>query len=480
MLGALLRVLVFVALVAAATWAVSQLLAAEGEITIAFAGAEYVLTPFAAGVILILAAAALLFVVWLGDVLVGLVLLLLGDPAAVRRFTERGRRRRGVEVLDRALMALAVGDPRTARARAAEADRLLRRPGLGRLLNAQAAELAGDRLRAQRYWTALAEEPETAMVGLRGLLSQAMSAGEEDRALKLAERAAELAPRDTAILDTLYGLQSRRYDWAGARRTLGVQRRMGTVARPEADRREAALALALSEEAETAGDREAARRHAVDAARLNPGDAEIAATAARHLVQDHQKRAAARVLVDAWRCAPSPLVARAFAEIEPEETPGARRKRFARLFEANAADRETIFLRAELALLARDWDAAREAVAALDEAPASARTCAIMAAIARGEGEPEAVVRAWLARALGAPRAGWEEADLSQAAMLPLLVDDETAEVNGQAEGARILQDPPGEPEGPRGALPEAGDRAREAAMSTAEADRSPRDRPAA
>ena len=46
-----------------------------------------------------------------------------------------------------------------------------------------------------------------------------------------------------------------------------------------------------------------------------------------------------------------------------------------------------------------------------------------MAAIARGRGEPEHVVRAWLARALAAPRDEGAEMAIGHSAMLPLLID---------------------------------------------------------
>ncbi len=63
-----------------------------------------------------------------------------------------------------------------------------------------------------------------------------------------------------------------------------------------------------------------------------------------------------------------------------------------------------------------------------------------MAAIARGEGAPEAEVRGWLARAVDAPRGDALDSELSHAAMLPLLIggDDETedAETVEEAEDA--------------------------------------------
>ncbi|GMG82704.1 heme biosynthesis HemY N-terminal domain-containing protein [Paralimibaculum aggregatum] len=424
MLGSLIRLLAFAGIVGATTWVVALLLEAEGSVTVALAGYVFELTPLAAGAALVAAAAALVIVARLLDLLVALALFMLGDPAAVRRFTDATRRRQSLEALDGTLMALAAGDARGAERQAGRAARLLRRPGLARLLQAQAAELAGNSRRARRYWRALAEEPATALVGLKGLLAQAQAAGDTDRAHALAERAAEIAPHDPEVLETLYTLQSQGYDWAGARRTLAVQRRIGAVPAAEASRRGATLAIALAEEAEAARAWKPALAYALEAAKLDPGNPEAAVAAARHLMRDGQKRQAARHLGAGWSRMPSAEIARAFADLEPEESPEARRRRFDRLLGANPEHRESRFVRAELALLAEDWAGARAAVEPLSEPPLSARYCAVMAAVARGEGEPDAVVRGWLARALGAPRDDAAEGALAQAAMLPLLVDE--------------------------------------------------------
>jgi HemY protein len=60
--------------------------------------------------------------------------------------------------------------------------------------------------------------------------------------------------------------------------------------------------------------------------------------------------------------------------------------------------------RAELLIAAEDFPAARRAVGKLHETAPSQRVMTIMAAIERGEGSDDSVVRGWLARALTAPR----------------------------------------------------------------------------
>jgi HemY protein len=110
------------------------------------------------------------------------------------------------------------------------------------------------------------------------------------------------------------------------------------------------------------------------------------------------------VLKKAWAAQPHPDLAAAFAEIEPSETPQARVKRFRTLTDANPDHDETRMLLAELHLAAEDFPAARRALGDLVTRHPTRRSLAIMAAIERGEGADEAVVRGWLARTLTAPR----------------------------------------------------------------------------
>ena len=124
------------------------------------------------------------------------------------------------------------------------------------------------------------------------------------------------------------------------------------------------------------------------------------------------------------------------------------RLRFSKLLAAFPTHPESRMLAAELALMTQDWIGARKAIADLTEDEPTARSCTIRAAVARGEGAPEAEVRGWLARALEARRDDSPEADMRHAALLPLLIggseesDVEEAEevvegvVDGEADAA--------------------------------------------
>lgn len=424
------RILLFLIFVAAGIWGVFNLIEDQGGVTVQFGGQEYFFPPVQFAALLLIGLAAL----WLFLKIVGFVLAVLrfidGDETAVSRYFNRSRERRGLEAMARGMAALAAGEARAARSKAEKAELLLQRPELTRLLNAQAAELAGDDLRAETYYRALAEDPETSFIGVRGLLNRALDKDDSDRALKLAESAVKLRPREASVLETLYMLQSRKFDWAGARKTLDAQRRAGHLPKPEANRRDSMLALAQAEDAEELGEPEHARKLALEAAKLDPSNAEVVATAARHLVAAGSKRAAGKMITEAWRRKPAPALAAAYAAIEPGESAHDRRLRFAKLLNAYPSHPESRLLAAELALVTKDWAGARKAISEVKGEDPTVRVCAIMAAIARGEGAPDAEVRGWLAKALGAPRGDGADSDLNHAAMLPLLIggDEETVE----------------------------------------------------
>jgi len=434
MLISAIRIALFLLLVVAGIWGIHQLIEAQGGITVSLAGHEYYFTPIAGAALALMGFIALWIALKVTGVLLAVLRFIAGDETAISLYFDRSRERRGLEAMARGLAAVAAGDAKIARNSAERAERLLQRPELTRLLNAQAAELVGDDLRADTYYRALAEDPRTAFIGVRGLLNRALERNDDDKAMKLAETAASLRPKDSSVLDTLYALQSRNFDWAGARRTLDSQRRAGYLPKPEANRRDAMLALAQAEDAEEVNEADHARKLALEAAKLDPENAEAVASAARHLVKAGSKRAAAKHIVDAWRRKPSPVLAAAFAAIEPEESAHERRLRFGKLLASFPTHPESRMLAAELALMTKDWGAARKAIADLTEAEPTARSCTIRAAIARGEGAPEAEVRGRLAKALEARRDYAPDADLRHAALLPLLIGGEESEVEEAEE----------------------------------------------
>mgnify|MGYP000182784763 CR=1 FL=1 len=404
MLWSIVKVAVFIALVGAITFGASYLLELEGGVRIVMAGIEVNLTPIKAVIALGLLVLAIWLLMKLAGMLVAVLRFINGDETALSRYFDRNRQEKGYRALGEGVLALASGEGDKAIAQAAKAEKYLRKPALTDLITAQGAEMAGDKVRAEAAFKRLLTNEKTRFVGVRGILRQKLEAGETEAALKLAKTAFALKPRQTEIQDTLLQLQADKGDWSGARATLGAKLKYGALPRDVHKRRDAVLALSEARDVLDEGKTIEAREAAIEANRKSPDLVPAAVLAARGYVEAGKKRAAVRVINKAWLMRPHPDLAAAFAAIEPDETPQARLKRFAKLLKVHPDDRETRLLEAELNLAAEDFPAARRALGDLAEVEPDARALTIMAAIERGEGASDAVVKGWLARALGAPR----------------------------------------------------------------------------
>ncbi|WP_299814136.1 heme biosynthesis HemY N-terminal domain-containing protein [uncultured Jannaschia sp.] len=404
MLWSLFKILLFVALIVALAFGVQWLLSVSGEVLVTFNNQEYVLPPL----MVVVCALALMLALWVLFKLAGLLIATLrfvnGDDTALGSYFDRNRERKGYDALSDSLIALASGEAREAAAKAQKAERYLQRPEVTTLLVAQASEAAGERDRAREAWKELVTHDRTRFVGIRGLMLQKLEEGDTDTAMKLAEKAFALKPRHVETQDTLLRLQARDENWDGARRVLTAKLKAGALPKDVYKRREAVLSLADARDQLAHGDVAKARAEILEANRLSPELVPAAVLAARAHTEAGERRRAAKVLRIARAKTPHPDLAAAFADIEPGETPTARIKRFQPFLKVAPDAPETRMLDAELHLAAEDFPGARRALGQTWETHPTTRSLSLMAAIERGEGASEAVVRGWLAKALTASR----------------------------------------------------------------------------
>jgi HemY protein len=456
MLWSLIKVAIFVAVAVGLAFGARYLLETPGEVRFAFDTHEVLLSPLGFVIALCLALLGAYLLLKLIGLLAAVVRFLLGDETAISRYFARARQRRGLDALSEAMTALAADDSRTALKYSAKAERLLARPDITRLLIARSAEIGGDTAKARIYYKEMLDDPRTRFVAIQGLMRQQLEEGDTATALELAKKAFAIRPENPAMLRQLFTLQSQREDWSGARATLTAATQAKLLPRDVATRRDAVLSLADARQAIARGETDRGNEAALQANRLAPTLVPAAALAATVQVQKGAKRKAVKTLTTAWGANPHPDLAAAFAGIEPTETPAMRRKRFDALIAARPDDMESKLLKAELALSDEDFPAARKALGPLAETHPTTRSLAIMAAVERGTGAPDAVVSGWLAKALSASRGpqwicdkcnqvhthwvpicehcgafdtlAWkeaahpEDASLAQSAMLPLII----------------------------------------------------------
>lgn len=404
MIWSFLKVAFFVLIVALATLIAGQLAESGGGIRIAIASQEFTLGAVQSVIAVVVLVLALWLILKVVSFAGAVLRFLNGDETAVSRYFDRNRERKGFQALTDGMMALASGDGTLAITQAARAERFLKKPELTNLLSAQAAELAGDTRKATEVYKRLLADERTRYVGVRGLMKQKLAEGDRETALKLAEKAFLMRPSNADIQDTLFDLQAGSGDWAGARKVLGAKLRHGALPRDVHRRRDAILALQEAKAVLQADAPIEAREAAISANKQSPDLIPAAVMAANGLMETGKAKNAARILKKAWEAQPHPDLAAAFAALVPDETPAQRLKRFDELFALKPDHDETRLLKAELLIAAEDFPAARRALGDLPEVRPTSRALTIMAAIERGEGGEDAVVRGWLTRALSASR----------------------------------------------------------------------------
>ncbi|TWI29890.1 heme biosynthesis protein HemY [Paracoccus sulfuroxidans] len=404
MLLSALKILIFFAIVLVVTLGAIQLSEMGHTLRVVYGGIEYTLGPVQA----LFALIVLLLLVWLVvrvlGAFVAFIRFISGDETAINRYFARSRERKGYEALSEGMLAVASGEGRLAQDKAARAAKFLDQPHITDLLAAQAAEVAGDSAKANEIYRRLLSDDRTRFVGIRGLMRQKLEQGDTATALKLAEKAYALKPKHSEIQNTLLDLQTKEHDWKGARAILKEKRKQGEMPQDVHMRRDAVMALQEASEVLAEGNSISAREAAISANRASPDLIPAAVLAAQSYIQQKDARNAARVLQKTWSVRPHPSIAATYAEIVPDETPAARLRRFEELMRQNPDHEETRLLRAELLIAAEDFPGARRALGDLAQKHPTVRSLSILAAVERGEGADDAVVRGILARALVASR----------------------------------------------------------------------------
>lgn len=343
---------------------------------------------------------ALVAVLALGGFVLKLARSVLGAPGRFLAARRARRTRDGYRALSDGLAAVASGDPRRARKLARRADKLLEDRSLTGLLTAQAAQLSGDADEAERRFTAMVERPETAFLGLKGLLTLAQKRADHAAALDYARRAWALGGPTDGLAATLFDLQARAGQWAEAEATLAEAKKRGALNNGDLTH---FRALALLERSRLSVDPLDAMSLALKAHGDDPGLVAAAVQAAELLHRRGKTRKAAAVIAATWRIAPHPDLVEASIALAPAETPLQRVKRVEKLVKANPDAPDGHMALAEAALASKLWGQARTHLeTALAQRP-SAGLYILLAKLEREEANDETAAQSWLAKLNTAP-----------------------------------------------------------------------------
>jgi Uncharacterized membrane-bound protein len=308
--------------------------------------------------------------------------------------TER-RQRRGFEALSRGLVAVAAGDADAADKHAHRAARLLDDRPLTMLLQAQSAQLRGDDQAATKFFTAMRQQPETAFLGLRGLLSQAMKRNDWQQGLRLAEEAYRLNPKSEWLIHALYDLNKQAGRWVEAEALLDRSTTAKVLAPADTAPERSELLYRMSLEATGAE----AIRYARKAFDIDPGHVGASARLARLLIAEGRHRKAVGVIERAWVKHPDLELAEVYWSAT-ESTDALKKVKAAQHLKlVNPDHPESRIAVAVAALEAQLWGEARSNLESIAGDDASPRVCRLMASLEEAEHGDAARARMWLLRA---------------------------------------------------------------------------------
>lgn len=315
--------------------------------------------------------------------------------AQQRRHSERGRK-----AIARGLIAVGSGHSARARQHAQMARRHAGHDPLALLLDAQAAQLSGDRDAARHAFHAMAQREDTRLLGLRGLFIEAQRNDDPSAAIAIAEEALKTAPDADWAAQAVLGFRCASGDWSGALDILDREHRAGAISAHVYRRQRAVLLTAKAIELEKT-DRDVSREAVMEAVKFAPTLVPAAVLAAKFLGEAQQIRKAMRIIEAAWIANPHPDLAEAYAHVRTGDSARQRFNRIETLTAKTPGHVEGALALARVAIDAREFEKARSALAPLTDQPTQ-RVAMLMAEIERDERNDTGAARRWTVRAVRA------------------------------------------------------------------------------
>ena len=389
----MIRVLSYFVVLAVLAYGGMWLVQHPGHITVNWFG-EVVNAPAA---LLLIAVALAAIVIW------SVVRFVIGIPSFVSLFARQRRREKGYAALSRGLIAVGSGDARTAGKASSQASKHLKNDPLAIMLRAQSAHMNGDEDVARTAFEALAQREETRGLGLRGLHAEAMRRGHDEAARHFAGAAHRIAPMPWSAQAVLEH-RSAEGDWEKALATVETSISAKLIEKATGERQRAVLETAIAYQKEMTAPDEALNL-ANAAIKRAPDLAPPIVLAARLYGRRGDIRKAAKLIERTWPRCQHPDIARAYLDIRPGDSTTDRLERARTLMGIASFDPVSRMGVARAALAAKDFGAARTAMAPLivEGKRPTVRMSLLMAELEEAEHGDVGLWREWLARAARAP-----------------------------------------------------------------------------
>lgn len=344
----------------------------------------------------------------------GLAYRVVSFPKAYRQYRQQKRYQQGYRALLQSLTAAATGDQKHARYLAYRAQKYLpeTESGLPLLLQAQALREINkgdlsDPQALDKPYAMLLQNAETALLGLQGLVQNAILAGDFEKALVLARDAARKYPKNYALLKTVYDLEIKNRLWNDALVTLDLAVKHKVMDKGASFHDKAALYCVLGDMARDGGRMDEALASYKKAASAEKNFVPAIVRLADGYLQIDQRKKALSVVEKCWKETGHPDLIPVWRRLKPAPKSGQLAptyKWFEYVLAYHPASYEGLLALAEAAIEDGLWGDARAALAKAEKIAPSDALYKLWVKIEEKTTNRSDVIRQWLDRAYSAPK----------------------------------------------------------------------------
>ena len=333
--------------------------------------------------------------------------LLRHGPAHWRLRRRLHKTQQGHDHLTKSLIAIASGSASEAGRFALAARKNIGSSVAAHWLQAQAAQLAGDHKAAREIFRMLAAHPDAAVLGYRGLITEAKRDGKWDEVDRLMKELHDLKPATPWLSLIRMESAARRRQWEEAESALSHAVAARLLDSDAGRRTRAALRIAASRAALMRDDKQAALQAAEQAVKQAPSWLPALINLGETLSKSGHARAATRMIERAWKDHPHPELAGIIRQ--QAETPLDVFKQTERLTRGSENTVESRLALAEAALEADLWGEARRSLTlSVNDGSATQGVYRMLARLERREHSDERAAASWLTKASeAAPDPTW-------------------------------------------------------------------------
>lgn len=326
------------------------------------------------GLVLLALFVLLLFTLFLHRIAIAIAEL----PKKWGKRREKMIHEKGYRSLSQGLTAVAAGDTQQASDKARRTREYWPDDkGLSLLLEAQAARLRGEEDIARACFDKLLKNKDTAFLGLRGQLVNAMETGNTARALELAQQAEKMHPRQKWIIRMHYDLALQEHDWEQAEQALKKAVKFGAVEVKQAESDKIAIWIARADSELTKNNDRQALKWLKKAHGADRSFVPAAMRLAQYYIGKNKKNLARPVLQEVWKNNPHralvPLWDSVMPENKKEDGGQAKLRWFEKLVALHPESAEAQLATAKVAINHELWGEARQYLEMAEKLGASAR-----------------------------------------------------------------------------------------------------------